>query len=165
MAKPRSAGTLEAAMAELVAAVGGQVRAATITGLSQQFVFAATDDAPENRRKSLSVRAVAELEAAAGIRPVTEWMAHQTGCVLLPVIVPAADDNVAADMAAIGERVSALFARYASALSNDGSIDAREAATMLAQLDPGLRAILNMRRALLDIIRQERAPALALARA
>jgi hypothetical protein len=159
MCKPRQRGSLKGATAALVEHLGGQRATARVARLSQQRIYQYTDP-DHDRPASMPVELVALLEKAAGCSPITEWLAAEAGCLLVPVIGPEGDDPVllAAEMARVGQHTSMLFARYAEALADDGDIGPDEARAMLVPLETGMRAAAAMWQVLRGIVADERVP-------
>ncbi len=121
--KPRPAGTLKAAMAELVEACGGTLRAADLLGVSQSQIQRCTDAVEAKAELKLSWVRALERDCRRPI--VTSFLALEAGHAIIPIDI-GSNAPLAADMARFGEHAAELFGRYATALA-DGALSATEA--------------------------------------
>lgn len=121
--KPRPAGSLKAAVAELVTAAGGLERCAELTGRSTTQLFRYTN--PESPDQ-MPVNVIMALEAIAARPIVTAFLAQALDHVLLPVLPAAAAGDVLPGTATLAAEHSDFFAKLAADLA-DGRIDPREA--------------------------------------
>jgi hypothetical protein len=145
--KPRQAGTLKAAVADLVDAVGGLHRTSDLLGRSQTQVARYTDHGEPDH---ISVDQVRILEQAAHTAPVTAFLAQEAGCVLLPV-QPMGSQAIDIDFARVGQNAAELFAAYGLALGDKhspGIVDAKEAGELIARSDDLMRVVGGLRKAL-----------------
>lgn len=138
--KPRPAGTLKAAMAALVEASGGTVRAADLLGLGQAQVQRCSDAAEP--RYELKLSHVRTLERDCGQPIVTAYLATEARCALVP-LTAMADAPLGADMARFGERASKLFAAYVAA-SADQRLTSQEAGELKAEVQAVMSALAAM---------------------
>lgn len=150
--KPRPPGTLTERVARLVEVVGIK-RAAEICGVTPNTVRRWTDD---DYAEGISARNVRLLELAAGVPVVTEYLAHEAGCVLLQ-LTGLAGAGIGADLAKVGAEIAEVFGRAHEALADDGRIDAAEAGTLIREVDDAIRALATVRGDLKAIV--ERGPA------
>ena len=152
--KPRPSGSLEDAVTRLVVANGGFQRAAVMTRVSDTQLLRYSDPTMPDSHAPIDI--VRALETACDDPIVTEALAAAAGCVLLRLDGGADDrETLHRDVAAIGERISAVFAQYAEAMANDGAVDRREAGRMLSEVDRALRALMHVRGHLYEIARPD----------
>ncbi len=120
--KPRPAGTLKKAMADLIEACGGLVRVADLldvsTSQAQRYA-----DGTEMKPSQIRI-----LERESGQPIVTAFMAAEARHALVPLVFEAGSP-LASDMARYGEQSSQLFARYCAAMA-DGRLSSQEAAEL-----------------------------------
>jgi hypothetical protein len=150
--KKRPAGSMKAAVAELVTLVGGLDRAAELLQRSRSQVARYTDAAEADVWPGIDQIRI--LESVAGEPIVTEFLAHEQWAMLLRL--PLGEVNPpAADMAQIAERASDLFQAYGEVLRNDGAVDNAEAGRLIQEIDEMLRAGMTARRHLVAVRDQE----------
>lgn len=94
------------------------------------------------------------LQRFTGNPAVTEYLAAQLGCLLLPIASSEGEPVLQVDMARIGEAASALFRDFAEAIAGDCQVDATEASRMMQDGDAMVRAYMHMRGALQDKVNQ-----------
>ncbi|KAA0678112.1 phage regulatory CII family protein [Roseomonas genomospecies 6] len=145
--KQRRPGTLKAAVHELIVACGGLERAAEIARVRKAQLFRYTDDSDDNADCHMPADIVAALERYCDLPLVTEWLAAEHGSALLPLALSPSEETIPQDVAEIAEHASKLFHEFARA-STDGTIDAAEAARMLAAGDDMIREYMHLRPAL-----------------
>lgn len=143
--KPRKFRSLKEAVNGLVNAAGGIREAATSCRVQGASLFRYTDDSEENVARHMPVDIVVELEKAAGIPIVTEYLADQANCLLLPITFEVSDSDLNVDVASTGERSATLFRDWAEAVANDGVIDRFEARELLADNIELVRVLMQMR--------------------
>lgn len=146
MAKPRPAGSLKDAVAQLVAACGNQVEAARVCresmmfrgSLSHQTVAAYTDDGRADRHMPVDI--VAALEAKANDPIVTRYLASRAHAVLLPLDPAMTQASYAVLLSAIGKETGEFFAEAAQALA-DGRLIGSERGRARAQAVEAMTAL------------------------
>lgn len=144
--KPRPAGTLKEALAELVTAAGGNVRAAELLRTSASQVQRYTD--PAEPDYCMRVDQVRALEAATGRAIVTEFLAREAGGVLLP-IETAGLGALGAEIAATAQEIAEMFGAFAE-IQSDASeagaeVTANEAGRAVAEIDDVFEKIAAVR--------------------
>ena len=148
----RTPGTLKKAVADLVSAAGGIVRAGDLLGIGKSQVQRYTD---EQERDDMTVRQVRTLEQVTRTPFVTTFLAHESGHVLLPVDFESGDANLNADLAALGSTSQKLFGNYHDYLVNDGVLDEQERRLLAQDADRILCACAAMRATLLAGLQEE----------
>lgn len=149
MHKHRTYGTLEAAVANLIDAVGGLDTAQRHTRVkkSQLQVYCDPDG-----KLHIPADVIADLEGIAGGAYVTEWLAQRLGHQLIKV-TPKEEHNLSINVAEIGAGASQLFEEFVKALSNDGVVDSVEAECLMEKGDKMLKAYLSLRTELMAKLR------------
>ncbi len=137
--KPRPAGTLKAAVLELVDAVGGHVRAAEIVETSKGHVQRWTDPDGESAGVLPSVGKIRLLERAAGEPVVTRFLAAEAGHALMPMGQSTAETIAVLLALSAGEIADVL--RAGAEAMRDGHVSRREAVEMLPEIDQAMRAL------------------------
>lgn len=145
--KPRRPGSLKAAVAELIERCGGVVRASELARVSRSQLFRYSNDSDDDANTHMPADIVAALERSCGHAFVTEWLAVEAGCTLLPIEIDPSDEAIPQDVGLVAQHTSGLFREFAVAFS-DSRIDSIEAAKMLAAGDAMVRAYMHMRPAL-----------------
>lgn len=123
--KPRAAGSLKEAVAELVLACGGQVEAARLCRVSKSQIARYTDDSGDNETAHIPADVVACLEVSCGQPIVTAYLASLTRHALIDLAPVTLTKPYAVLLSEIGRDDGKLFAEAAAALL-DGRLDARE---------------------------------------
>ncbi len=144
--KPREFRSLKEAVTALVNAAGGIRGASDGCRVQGASLFRYTDDGEENVDRHMPVDIVAYLEEKSEIPVVTEFLAEQAGCHLIPEEISeisASDLNI--DLAETSKRVSELFQHWAMAIANDGIIDRQEAQALLRDNVGLVRILMRMR--------------------
>lgn len=148
--KPRRPGTLKAAVTDLIDHCGGLPRAAEIARVSRSQLFRYGNDSEDDANTHMPADIVAALERYTGRPVVTEWLAAEASCTLLPIqVAPVEDDTIPQDVAGIAAQTSRLCSEFAAAYA-DGKIDAAEAGKMLSAGDAMIREYMHLRIALAD---------------
>lgn len=144
--KRRPAGSLKAAVADLVTAAGGleAVAAATRVGRSQIQRYTDHDDL----ERQMPVDVVIVTEALARQPIVTRYLAERAGCVLLAVEAAALNGSIWDELRELGPAVGQVFAD-AMAAAADGCLDDAEKLQLLEDLDRIGRLAHQARRELL----------------
>ena len=147
--KPRPAGSLKAAIAQLVEAVGGQDKAAYLLGLkARQSVARMTDDAYPATLMRLDQ--VMILQRASGTRIVTDWMAAEQACVVEPLhagpqeSLPIVVGRITSDL---GELLST-----AAVDMQQGRLTRTNAARVLRETDETIAATLCLRQVARNVL-------------
>lgn len=136
----RTKGTAKKAQADLVEACGGLMRSADLIGKSRAWVHQCTDEnEPDVELKLSQIRI---LERDCGQPIVTSFLALEARHALVPLDFDASSP-LSTDMARLGERVSALFGRYAESMA-DGNLTAKEAAELKDEVHKALGALGSM---------------------
>lgn len=148
--KPRAAGSLKQATADLVDACGGLKPAAGAARVGRTALFRYTDDADEHADRYMPVDIVAALEARCGEPIVTEWLALEAGCVLMRLPAGAPESWVKT-LSRLNDEHSDVIRSLCEALDNDGEIDAREAGAAIEEIDEDIRALGTLRAQLVRI--------------
>ncbi len=138
--KPRPAGSLKQAVTELIQAVGGLERAATLSRVSTTSLQKYAD--PDSERQ-MPVDVVGALEAAAGQPIVTTFLAAELGCAVESVGAGDAID-LGADMATAMREAADVMQAGADALA-DGVIEPHEAGRIVRETDQALQAMQKVR--------------------
>lgn len=134
---------LKLAARELVASVGGQEAAASITGKSQSQIQRCCSLHDET--SYLNMRDAALLEQYAGRPMVTMEMAKQAGGVFLGLPDPSVDDDeIAMRVMQLAEELGDVSSGVRRALK-DGQVDEREAADIERELDEVIEAAIAAR--------------------
>lgn len=131
--KPRPAGTLKAAVSELIDAVGQHDRAGEICEVSKGQVQRWTDPDGEAADRYPGVQKIRALEAAAGEPIVTRFLAAEAGYVLVkPEGVSTQSLPLLTSLLAgeIGDVLRAI----ADGTADDGKLDAREAGRLADEI-------------------------------
>lgn len=135
---------LKTATRALVKACGGIEAASSLTRVSKSEV----GRYQESCGAFMPIDVVADLEEATGKAFVTEQLARQAGCVLLPLAPRSADAAWAKRLSDIGAEMGDVFRRTGEALSNDGKIDSREAGALISEVNEAMQTLADMRGAL-----------------
>lgn len=116
--KKRGVGSLKEAVAELVAACGGQKRASELTRVAKSSIHRYTDDSDENAFTHMPVDVVRVLEKHCGEPIVTRWLAGAAGCAVVDLEGAAQrHEDYAVALSRIGRETGALFAEGCKHLS------------------------------------------------
>lgn len=145
--KQRRPGTLKAAVTDLIEQCGGFQRAAVIARVSRSQLFRYGNDSEDDANTHMPADIVAALERYCAHAVVTEWLAAEANCTLLPVAVDTDSETIPQNVGQIAQHASRLFAEFATAFG-DGRIDGSEAGRMLTAGDAMLREYMNLRPAL-----------------
>ncbi|SMH62569.1 phage regulatory CII family protein [Azospirillum agricola] len=145
--KQRRPGTLKAAVADLIEQCGGYPRAAMVARVSRSQLFRYSNDSEEDVNSHMPADIVAALERYCGSPVVTEWLAVEANCTLLPIAIDPEAEAIPKNVGQIAQHASSLFAEFATAFG-DGRIDELEAGRMLEAGDAMLREYMNLRPAL-----------------
>lgn len=156
--KPRPPATEKDAAAALIAEVGGLEMAAKITGKSVAVLQRYTDPGEGGNGRFINIHDAGRLEAVCRRPVVTEWLAHELGwevVPLLPLVMKDADPGKL--VAAIVRETADLFERYADSLrhrSEAGSATGpAEALAMLEDVVDAQRGLSRLRGVLTQISR------------
>ena len=148
--KPRPEGSLKEAFTRLVGENGDFARAAVLTRVSRAQLLRYSDPSVVDYQAPVDI--VLALETACNQPILTEVLAAAAGCALLRLDSGEDEhESLHSDVAAIGERIAAVFREYGAAMANDGAVDTREAGRMLGEVDRALRALMQVRMHLYDI--------------
>lgn len=147
--KPRPAGTLKAAVLELVEAVGGHVRAAEIVEASKGHVQRWTDPDGEAAGVLPGVGKIRTLERAAGDPVVTRFLAAEAGHALMPM-GQSASETIAVLLALSAGEIADVLRAGAEAM-RDGHVSRAEAMEMLPEIDQAMRALGALRAYVVDL--------------
>ncbi|SON55509.1 hypothetical protein HDIA_1968 [Hartmannibacter diazotrophicus] len=144
--KPRAAGSAHAAIAALLAQCGGVERAADVVGRRPSTVYGWSDpDAPG----AASFHQIALLSELGPSTACAEYLAMRAGGLFLPLPAPDAAEEVADLSAEAAEEFGKAMADLVRAVSPRGeagaAISPKEAAQILADLDPLMRTLGHIR--------------------
>lgn len=140
--KDRPAGTLKASVAELVEACGGTVETARLLGKSKSQVQRYTDPEYPDEIPAADVLA---LELACGRMIVTGYLAHEQSAALLKLPAGVTDGRIYVSVAAVGERISALFGSYGRAIGTRGRVNQRDVGRLVRVVDEALSSLSDLR--------------------
>lgn len=143
LTKPRPVGSLKRATAELIDQIGSFDRAADLSGVGRNTLFAYTDTAPENLKRYVRADVIRTLEARAEYPVVTDYLAHEAGYVLMPAHARNPRDW-SVEIAELAKETSDIFATLTVALA-DGEIDDKEAGRAIAEIDEAIAAAMTLR--------------------
>lgn len=132
----------------LVKAAGGLEAAASVTRVGKSTLGRYQDPGSGDW---MPVDVVADLESESGQRFVTEALARQSGCLLLPLpAASAAAPEMAQRLARLGQEIAEVFAASAAALA-DGRVEPAEAARMINEIDDAVRELAGLRSLLMGV--------------
>lgn len=162
MTLARPAGTLKQKVAELVAEVGGQSRAADICGVSQTMLSRYMSDMEDFADVTIPVGRLRLLEMAARKPVVISFLAAELNCVLLQMPEPVDKGQLASRASKVGSTFGPLFEDVSIALSpmGDGgaAVTRKEAGCLVADLDALIQAAMEMRGGLVAVRDGEERP-------
>lgn len=142
--KPRTPGSLKAAVSELIEACGGLAKVAKVVRVGATQLQRYSDS--EEPVCHMPVDVVRALEGLCGQPIVTEYLAVESGyCLFRPPTANDAGQTLSVDFARTAQKSGKLFEDYANAMGNDGVIDAGEAAELIADTDHLLSVLLHLR--------------------
>ena len=151
--KWREPGSLKQATARLIDANGGPQAAAEGCRVTAGMLFKYTDPNDENRLRFMPVDIARLLEQRCGEPIVTQFLASEAGHVLIRLDLPADIAALPSALAQAAAEASDVY-RVAAMGLKDGTIDAREAARMVAEIDEAITAFATMR-ALVTVQRED----------
>lgn len=147
--KRRTPGTIKEATSELVDAVGGQVKAAEISGWRRSYITDYTDESERHASRTMPVGLVRTLEAVVGKPILSRFLVQELGWIVLPIPEVATSGRLGQDTAAIAQRFAELMAEIGRASCLAGAGGARvtpaEAGRLIAELDDLLGPVGAMR--------------------
>ena len=149
---PEQYGDVKSAVRALLHAVGGEAKAAACR-VSKSTLSEYGNPRYGERHMPLDV--VLALEKAAGQMPVTEHLAAEHGALLLHLPAVEAAGSWVEHLTSIGKEAGDVFHRVGEYLADDGEIDAREAPSLLKEVDELLAAVAAMRAAVRSRIPQD----------
>lgn len=136
----REIATLKEAVTDLVSACGGQERSAAMTRVSPSQMQRYT--APDQSEYQMPVDVALALEMSSGNPIVTQFMAAQTGHVLIST-KPDDETPLSQDIATVGRDTAKLFEEWALAM-RDGKISKQEAAGIEKRALDGINALASV---------------------
>lgn len=125
LSKPRAAGSLKEAAAQLVVLCGGQTRAAELCRVSRSQVARYTDDSDDAIAVHMPADVIICLEEHANDPVVSRYLASRTGHALLPLDPAITPNTYPALLARIGKETGQMFGE-ASAAMRDGRLAPKE---------------------------------------
>ena len=142
--KWREPGSLKQATARLLDANGGPQGAAEGCRVTAGMLFKYTDPNDENRLRFMPADIVRHLEQRCGEPIVTRFLAAEAGHVLVRLDLPTDIAALPPALAKAAAEASDVYRVAARALM-DGSVDARDAARLVAEIDEAITAFATMR--------------------
>lgn len=144
--KPRGAGTLKQAVTELVEVLGGGARAAEFVRVSATQMARYGDPAEADTHMPADI--VHTLEAAAGVQPVTSWLAAESGFALLYAGPDGPHDAAGHDIWQLTpdtlRQASEMIAKTIEAEA-DGTVTPAEAGQVVREIDKLLARLMPLR--------------------
>jgi len=151
---PEGYGDLKAAVRALIHAAGGEQRAAGLCRVSKSTLSEYGN--PRYPERHMPVDVVVALERAVEAMPVTAHLAAEHDALLLQLPRDGGGEaEWLSHLTTIGKEAGDVFHRTGEYLADDGDIDAREAPSLLREIDELLAATAAMRAA----VRVRMAPA------
>jgi hypothetical protein len=150
---PEQYGDVKSAVRALLHAVGGEAKAAAACRVSKSTLSEYGNPRYGERHMPLDV--VLALEKTAGQMPVTEHLAAEHGALLLHLPAVEATGSWVEHLTSIGKEAGDVFHRAGEYLADDGEIDARDAPSLLKEVDELLAAVAAMRAAVRARIPQD----------
>lgn len=140
--KPREAGSLKQAVAQLVEACGGQKVVAGFLSCSAQHVVRMTDD--DHPKTEMRLGQVLLLQGQCGQRIVTEYLAAEQGCIVEQLDLGSRHHSLPIILGRVTSEMGELLSAAAKDVQG-GTLTATNAATVLDETDDVVAAVLQLR--------------------